>query len=449
MTNEGLSRFGLFVLDRLTDLFPRVVPRIFQTLFLKFMGSRLFSRAVIARYRRSLGRITLLQSVLILADVGIGDAVMVQQSVVAMRSLFPAARIDYACNRSAGELLLPLPQADQVYPVFEVHGRPSIASYERLRTIVAGTHYTLILNLSPFLDGRRLSCSTPVVNLYVPLASYIVSLWRSPGKPRHISIAVRDFLYEFFSGSGVVANMAITDSGPDRTALTGFPGNELYLSDEAIDHANDFLRRERLHMSDCLVFFNPDSATRYTHIPLDLQLTILKHLAASEEVNAILLGEAYSQSGIEQRLLDGLPPPLRSRIVVVPHVPLSTYSAIVDACDLFLSGDGGPVHVAAAWKCSSSGNRVLRNRTAVFTVFGGTDARMYGYDSNRDGYVGAAQRAPSKVFVAPAPCRNITCVDKLGKTCREIRCFSGFHADRVSDQVIAYLRSSEKMRHSA
>ncbi len=449
MTNEGFSRFGLYLLDRLTDRFPGSVPRMFQRVFLTVVGSRLVTFAVLRYHQRRLRSIQSFDSLLVIADVGIGDALIVQRSVTALRSLFPTSRIDYVCSNTAGELLLSLPAADHVYPIFDKEGAPSEKSYGEIRQLIHSASYGAILNLSPFLDGALVARDIPVLDLFVPLASYIVRLWRLPGKRRHISLAVVHFLRAFFGADSRRRALLPDESERGEARSVKFVGNELYIPDEHIEAADAFLASKGLGSADGLVFHNPDATTAYSLIPFDFQVRLLSQLAEDETISSILLGEAYSQKGIEQRLLEALPGRLQRRLVIVPHIPLPQYAAILDACDAFVSGDGGPTHIAASWKHSRSGGRTMRNHTAVFTVFGGTDSRMYGYDSLRRDHVAASQRAPSRVFVAPAECRNITCVDKLGKTCREVRCFSGLRAEWVARAVTEYLTSTSRMRHSA
>ncbi|MFQ6038447.1 MAG: hypothetical protein ACE5LV_07505, partial [Candidatus Aminicenantales bacterium] len=74
--------------------------------------------------------------------------------------------------------------------------------------------------------------------------------------------------------------------------------------------------------------------------------------------------------------------------------------------------------------------------TAVVGVFGATDARIYGYDSTSEKYLDTSQSAPSKVFEASPPCKNLTCIDKVSKTCVEPKCFEGLDPE----PIIAYIR---------
>jgi hypothetical protein len=154
-----------------------------------------------------------------------------------------------------------------------------------------------------------------------------------------------------------------------------------------------------------------------------------------------LVGAGHTEAGIGERLITALPESLRGRVRIVPaSMPLATYAAVIDFADVFISGDTGPLHLAAARRHARSGANVFRNRTAVLSVFGATPPRMSGYDSTQPGYLAASQDAPSWCYQAGSPCRNVTCVNKLFKTCQNVRCFAEVDRDRLADLVVHYLR---------
>jgi ADP-heptose:LPS heptosyltransferase len=115
------------------------------------------------------------------------------------------------------------------------------------------------------------------------------------------------------------------------------------------------------------------------------------------------------------------------------------FTALIDASDMFVSGDTGPLHVAACRKFSQSG-LPLRNRTAIVAIYGATDSRMYGYDSVQPFHAPANQDVPSRSFSAPAPCRNISCINKFGKSCAKVRCFDGLPVEEIANDMISYFR---------
>jgi hypothetical protein len=188
---------------------------------------------------------------------------------------------------------------------------------------------------------------------------------------------------------------------------------------------------------------NPDASAKFTRIPFDIQLSLLNKFV---DLNlTVLLGSGHVEKLIENRLINSLPVEKREKIIIVPaSMKLDSYSALVDFSDIYISGDTGPLHLAAARKYSRTTGESLKNKTAIFSVFGATPPRIYGYDSTKDGFFAANQDAPSKIFIAPSPCRNITCIDKLGKACSDVRCFQSLDTNKIVSEAINYLKSVRK-----
>jgi hypothetical protein len=111
---------------------------------------------------------------------------------------------------------------------------------------------------------------------------------------------------------------------------------------------------------------------------------------------------------------------------------------------MFVSGDTGTVHIAASRKININSNNPMRNKTALVSVFGASDSRIYNYDSKRYGHSPANQDVVSKVFVGAAPCRNFTCINRIIKTCKEVRCFQGLTAENISSYIISYFNILKK-----
>ena len=116
------------------------------------------------------------------------------------------------------------------------------------------------------------------------------------------------------------------------------------------------------------------------------------------------------------------------------------YAALVDSADMVISGDTGIVHIVASKRNANADNNknYFRNKTALVTIVGSSDSRIYGYDSENEMYLGTSQNAPSKIFESKAPCRNIACIDKIMKTCRENRCFTDINPSEISNYIIKY-----------
>jgi hypothetical protein len=207
-----------------------------------------------------------------------------------------------------------------------------------------------------------------------------------------------------------------------------------------------------------VVFLNPDTASPFTRIPFEAQAELLRRLVKapfrgvpgsarpkalgesptgkgadkSETAARVLLGEGHTDKGIGERLWLTLPLWLRDRVTLVPAaMPLATYSALIDWSDLFLSGDTGPLHIAAARKFDRGRHAPLRNRTRVFSVFGATPPRFSGYDSRQPGFLGSAQDRESRTYQSVSACRNLTCLHKMARECDAKGCFQGLDLDKI------------------
>ena len=118
---------------------------------------------------------------------------------------------------------------------------------------------------------------------------------------------------------------------------------------------------------------------------------------------------------------------------------VEAFGALIDAADVFVTGDTGPLHLAASRKYSRTGHFPFRNQTAILSFFGATTPRMSGYDSFQPGYLDSNQDAPAWCYQADSPCRNISCLNKLYKTCKTVRCFEHVDVNGMATLVASYL----------
>jgi ADP-heptose:LPS heptosyltransferase len=172
---------------------------------------------------------------------------------------------------------------------------------------------------------------------------------------------------------------------------------------------------------------------------------MLKRLA--QIPGRILLGTDFTTKTLEQRLLEKLSPEERDKVVYVPTtLSLDGYTALIDFADVFISGDTGPLHMAAARKVSRSGNFKFKNKTFVVSIFGATPARVSGYDSKNPLFLPANQDVQSRSYATESLCHNVTCVNKMFKTCKTVRCFEALDVENIVVDIKLHL--SEKIQKS-
>lgn len=425
------NKFQKTVFDgtsRLTNVFPRVGSRLLDMTFRPLVTNPFVSAFASYHNRRIVRRIRSFGRILVIPDIHIGDAVMAQSALTAVRDFFPDAHVDYIVNRAAFSLIEGNPEATRVLPFFNRESFASAATLKDLRNLVKQEKYDLCLNFCPYIKDREIMPDGRKILNILTRAPVIVRNERNPSEINHFSY--HD--YQF------IRNLLSFVAQPVRDEP--FRGVRLTFADSAIEQAQRFASETGLSPDLPVVFFNPDGASPYTRMPFEKQSQLLVRLAQMRVL--ILMGLGHSEAGVGERLKASLPSFLRSKVNIVPaSLPLEVYSALIDFCDVFISGDTGPLHLAAARRYSRSGQFVFRNKTAVLSFFGATPARMSGYDSSQPGYLPANQDAPSWSYTAGSPCRNITCLNKMFKTCRTIRCFEEVDIEGLAGCIESHLGS--------
>jgi ADP-heptose:LPS heptosyltransferase len=415
----------------LTDTFPGFGARLLDTTVRSVAGSRLVAGLSALHSRGIARRMRGFRRFLVIADVHIGDALIAQPALTALRDFFPDAEIDFAINRMVGPLVEGLPGPTRVLPIFEGGTLPSAADVAALRHIVRAGRYDLCVNLCAFITQRDVASARQP---FVDFAAHGAAIVRNENDANRIN----HFSYEAYRFvRGVLGAVA-------RPVRRGrFPGIRTMYSEAAIEAAAEFAAAVGLSATTPVVMYNPDTASRFTMMPFDAQAELLQEIIArSPAATTILLAAGHTAEGIGEQLLAALPTAMQPAVRIVPRsMSLDTYGALIDFADVFVSGDTGPLHLAAARRYARSGGYTFRNRTAVLSFFGATPPRMSGYDSFRSGYLPANQDAPSFCYQAVSRCRNITCVNKIFKTCATPRCFEHVDVDAIASHAAAHLHS--------
>ena len=428
---ETLYRVLFQAFSLLTDRFPHFGAWSLNAMIFRLFGNQFVIKNCLRKNIERLKRIENFGRILVIGDLNIGDAVNLQSSISALRDFFPSAAIEYVINSSAADLIDGNPEVSTVWPVFTGQTLPSENDVRQVNRILGKRPYDLILNFCPFLKRNHLHAERDRVVNFFSLASIFIRNENRIAEPNHIVYQTYQILHNLFSG--------FMPSPPRKP----FKGVNVTISDHAIKQARNFLTSKSLLRKHPLILYNPDAASRFSRIPFQLQGSIIKQLAQLPVL--ILLGAGHTEKGIEIKLLNLLPASKRSKVVITPpSMPLDSYAALIDFSDVFITGDTGLLHIAAARKCARSQNYEFRNRTAIFSIFGASSARIYSYDSNRPGFFPANQVAPSYVYIAKSPCRNITCINKMAKTCKTVRCFQSLDPEKIVFDISSYLNSIER-----
>ncbi|MFQ6070930.1 MAG: glycosyltransferase family 9 protein [Candidatus Aminicenantales bacterium] len=385
--------------------------------------------------KKKLEKLHHLKNILILGDMNIGDAVNIQSFINPLKHTLPEVNINYIYSQQAYPLVRDHPSIDNHFPVFRSFGLPSRRDYREVRKILKKNRFDLIINLSPFFSQRDLRSEHTAVLMPIRLIGNIISAIASEKEYAHIAYQLSRF-----------ANEIGEKIHQDRNNKTGLPlpfqGTFIYLSSEILRRTERIMSQLGIHSRARKILFNPDTSSRFTQIPFSFQLELLKGILPDKNLDQLLLSSGFTFKGIEKRLDAKLPSHLRKKVILIPPtVSIEEYTALIDRCQLFISGDTGPLHLAAARKIVVHAENQCRNSTAVVNIFGATDSRIYGYDSSSGKHLPANQNAPSRVFEGKPRCKNLTCIHKLAKKCSKVRCFEGLEPAQVIDYVRSYLSS--------
>jgi ADP-heptose:LPS heptosyltransferase len=413
--------------SRLTGRFPRAGSRFLDATFRFVACHPILAASLAHRNRRVMLGLRPCRSVLVIPDIHIGDAIMTQPAISAVRDFFPDARVDYLVNRTAFPLIEGHPEASRVLPFFPNGAFPSLAVLSTLTSLIRDERYDLVLSFCPYINDKDIGL--PGTGL-IDIMSHTPTVVRNDRRPEvinHFSFQTYRFILDLMS---LIAE-------PRRPE--DFPGLRVRVGDAAVEEAGRFAAEAGLPHRRPVVMLNPDAASPFTRVPDESLAGLLARIVQLDV--SILVGEGHTEAGIGERIIATLPPSFRSRTVLVPaSLSLEAYAALVDLCDVFVTGDTGPMHLAAARKLSRSGRHDFRNRTAVLSIFGATPARMSGYDSVQPGYLPANQDAPSWSYTAGSPCRNISCLNKIFKTCRYVHCFDEVDVAALAGRIEGYLK---------
>jgi ADP-heptose:LPS heptosyltransferase len=384
------------------------------------------------RALRPLGSLGKVDRLLVVSDVNIGDSLITKPAITALAAELPGTEIDYICHHKMASLVDGDPDIHRTLGLFRGGKDLDEATLSTIRALLAERRYDLILNFCPFLRPGRLPTGGAVVIGALPVIIRIMSS-HGAGQKASLPFNVIKLTHELLDKipSDLVSGRRLDDAPVS-----------IYLDSAHVESARFVLQRTGAPTDSNIVFVNPDTSNYTTFAGARFWSELCTRLLASEEVDCLLLGRGFTQRAVEAEIVDDIPEALASRVVVCPEgLPLEDFTALSDQCRVFISGDTGPLHLAAARKLDPRGRHRYRNRTAVVGVFKATDPRIYGYDSTRANFAAAAQDAPSWSLEAEPDCKNLSCsLQRITRTCPADRCQDALDPAAAAALVLDELR---------
>jgi ADP-heptose:LPS heptosyltransferase len=423
MEKDPFLRPFFYLTSQLTRWFPKTGAKILDGILMPLLGNRLLVDYFERRNRRAFEKIDRFNQILVIADIHIGDTMFSQTAISALKDFFPNAQVDYAVKKTMVGLLEGNPDINHVWPVFTGAQFPNESDISAIRELSA--NYDLVFNFCPFLPKSVFPAKEKTFD-FMSRTAVFVRNERVPGSCNHIAFQAHQFIYDLVGKR----------FAPRR--FRSYEGARLFVDSAAISEASRFLEEKKIPHDQAWIFLNPDTASPYTRIPLEIQKRLAQGIL--ELPARLFIGGGHAIPGIEKEIWNSLPKAARKRAVIVPPtVSLFGYSALLDWMDVFISGDTGPLHLAAAWKGDREKRHAFRNRTVVLSVFGATPPRFSGYDSSLTGYLKSAQKAKSFTYQSQSACRNLSCMHKMAKSCNTEGCYLSLPVEKMLQDIKACL----------
>ena len=414
-------------------LFSRVSPTLADSLVRNLAAQPLVRDLIRGSEKRRLRTGHAPREILIIPDINIGDAVIAQSLGALIKASYPDTEIDFLFQQKAQPLIRSNPHFRRLFPHITGSGLPTAQDLRTVHRVIRRVPYDIIFNLSPYVPARLFKDHPAAVLHSLSLISRMVrSLVTRQEKASYA------FQFRRFS-SDMVAFMSRDGHGRAAPPANSLPVPHIYTDASPLKGRAQILERMGISDSDTLLFYNPDASSFYTCMPVAFQARLLTRLLSLPKPDRILMNRGFTFKNIEAAILKRIPLERQDKLSLLPkNTRIDVYASLTDRADMFLSGDTGPLHIAAARKIALSSPQRYANATALVGVFGATNGEMYGYDSDSPNHAPAPQNAPSRIFEGAPPCKNLTCVDKIWKNCRHRRCFEGLEPEAISEYVGGY-----------
>ena len=333
---------------------------------------------------------------LVTLDVGIGDAVAVGLSAVDQiveNDPLAVGTIDVLCNRLQAQIFACDPRINRIIETSKVFF-PGTQISQWLRGILLDPEAARVVH---FLRQRRYKAIFPSIvapGLYFRLHSHIMY-------PR-LTEMVRNFLalrkQAQIHLSTIVKRMVDYYFRKSASGVSQDQNIPLYLSSRHVQKAMQRLaalkKKAAIEGGDCQVLvLASDTASAVTRPPIDLLIEALYIVLMACPQLIVYLLPSYTEATRSLQLLKALRQNHPRRVFLMPVEPrvhLLEIAALIDQADIFVTGDTGVMHLAAAEKKLREGDDMRfppSNAVKIIALFGGTNPAYYGY-SKRTTIVG-------------------------------------------------------------
>ncbi len=275
----------------------------------------------------------------------IGDVVLSTPLIRALRRTFPDATLSYLVERDAAAVVVGNPHLDDVIVVERTRGLARVGDDLRLAWRLRRARFDVVIDLhgGPRSSWLALATGAPqrigydiagrqwMYTRTVPRAREL--------RPRHSVVNQWDLLSAIDGWDGAAPD-------PARDAV------EMPLDQAADRRIAERLRAAGVESHHALIVVHVSASNPFRRWPEPAFAEVISNLVRPSEARRVVLSSGPSDRAAADRIAatarDLLPPAAHSRIVDFGEFNLAELRALIGRSRLFIGGDTGPLHVAAA-----------------------------------------------------------------------------------------------------
>ena len=345
------------------------------------------------------------KNILVVRLGGIGDVVVITPALKALRKLYPQSKISLMTNRYSAEVARGAPYVDELITFTDLFSSQSV--FDFLKPKILYQLYCLVtLMLRRRFDifvcfHNLVKWSGVIKPLLLALLSrapiragfntanrgFFMNVKAPDDSSKHLMFRCMDVITQLASYSSI-------NYTPEQSA------SEVWLTNQDREFASDFISRNNIRQNDFLVGIHPGGNPRHYHSQCwePKRSAQVANVITDKYGARILLTGSKTDRGI----LDKIIPLLKIPPILLPEsTGVKQLAAIIERCNLFISNDTGPMHLAIAMKVPTIG------------IFGGGEYQMYGAYPPESGFIGIRKDIPCSPCYHKPKCSVSECLDKI------------------------------------
>ncbi|MBN1526073.1 MAG: lipopolysaccharide heptosyltransferase II [Candidatus Omnitrophica bacterium] len=304
-----------------------------------------------------------MKKILIINPFGVGDVLFSTPLVRALKRAYPDSSIDYVCNKRAYGIIKDNPQISGIH-IFEKDDYRKLWKESKLRCLKALYGLLKTLDRAGYDVAIDMSlgyqCSL-LLAAFTHIRRRIGFNYRDRGK-----FLTDKIMLEGFNGKHVIEYYL--DLGRPLGIDVSDKCIEVCVADEDRRWAERFLAEHGINKDDCVCGIIPGCGAswgrnaKYRRWLPSKFAEVADYAAERYDCKIAIFGDER-----EKLICDEVDAKMKARpVTACGKTSLGQFAALLDRCDLIVTNDGGPLHIAVG----------LKKRT--ISIFGPVDERIYG-----------------------------------------------------------------------